>query len=265
SLSLTLDNYIRAFATPQFRTATVNTLLFAIASTVAAFIAGTFLAWVVERTNTPFARFIAFATIGRIIIPGVLAAVTWLYVASPNIGIANWLVAPITGMRATFNIYTFWGMVWVCALDAIPLCFLLMSAALQAMDPRLEDASTVTGAGTWRTFTRITLPLVWPAVVAIFILIFITAIENFEVPLLLGNRAQFQVYATEVYYNTARQPTNWGLSSTYSMALLVVTIGLLLVYFQLVKYGERYQTITGKDYRPRKLDLGAWRWLTAAV
>src|SRR5690242_2563988 len=171
-LSFTLNNYVRAFSSRSFWTATTNTLWFASASTALSFIGGTFLAWVVERTNTPLARFFALVTIGRIIIPGILVVVAWLYVASPSIGIANWLVEPLTGLKATFNIYTFWGMVWVCSLDAIPLCFLLMSAALQAMDPRLEDASTMTGAGTVRTLTRITLPLVWPAVVAIFILVF---------------------------------------------------------------------------------------------
>ena len=265
SLSLTLDNYVRAFGNRQFRISTGNTLLFAGATTVVSFICGTFLAWVVERTNTPFAQFYALVTIGRIIIPGILVTMSWIFVASPNIGIANWLFAPLTGLRATFNIYSFWGMVWVSSLDSIPLCFLLMSASLQAMDPRLEDASTMTGAGTWRTFFKITLPLVWPASVAVCILMFISAIENFEVPLMLGSRAQFPVYATEVFYNTVRQPTNWGLSSTYSTALLVIALGLLILYFKLIKYGERYQTVTGKDYRPRRINLGPWRYLTGFI
>jgi iron(III) transport system permease protein len=42
-------------------------------------------------------------------------------------------------------------------------------------------------------------------------------------------------------------------------------MGLLYLYFRLVRHGERYQTITGKDYRPRRIDLGAWKYLTCAL
>ncbi len=49
------------------------------------------------------------------------------------------------------------------------------------------------------------------------------------------------------------------------MALSGVAIILLLVYFRLVRHGERYQTITGKDFRPRRIDLGRWRYLTCAL
>jgi iron(III) transport system permease protein len=60
-------------------------------------------------------------------------------------------------------------------------------------------------------------------------------------------------------------PTDWGLASTYSMVLLALSMALLLVYFRLVRHGERYQTITGKDFRPRRIDLGAWKYLTCGV
>jgi iron(III) transport system permease protein len=214
--SFTITNYLRAYATQRFWDVTWNTLYFSAASTIVAFVLGTFLSWVVERTNTP-------------------------------------------------NIYTFWGMVWVHSLEMVPLAYLLISAAFQAMDPRLEEASVMTGAGTLRTLRRISLPLIMPAVLAAMLLLFITTVDTFEVPLLLGGRAGVDVYATEVYFKTSRTPTDWGLSSTYSMALLVISIGLLLVYFRLLRHGERYQTITGKDFRPRRIDLGRWKYATCAA
>ena len=143
-------------------------------------------------------------------------------------------------------------MVWVQALEMTPLAYLLMSAAMQSIDPRLEEASAIAGGGTWPTFRRITLPLVLPAAAAAALLLFIQTVESFEVPLLLGGRARVPVYTTEVYFNTSRMPTDWGLSSTYSMVLLLLAMVLLFVYFRLVRHGERYQTITGKDYRPRR-------------
>ena len=82
---------------------------------------GAFLAWVVERTNTPLARFIGFVLIGRIIIPGMLIVISWILIASPNIGLFNQLMRPLTGVRNVVNIYSFWGMVWVQALEMVPL------------------------------------------------------------------------------------------------------------------------------------------------
>jgi iron(III) transport system permease protein len=265
NLTFTLGNYVRAFGSASFWRTTWNTLSFALASTILAFLMGVFIAWVVERTNTPLARFIGFMLIGRIVIPGILIVISWILIASPNIGLINQLVLQLTGVRNIVNIYSFWGMVWVQALEMVPLIYLLLSASFQAMDPRLEEASTMTGAGNWRTLRRISLPLALPAVAAALLLLFVTAIETFEVPLLMGTRAQVRVYTTEIFYDTSRTPIDWGLAATYSMALLAVAIVLLFFYFRLIRHGERYQTITGKDYRPRRIDLGGWRYLTCAI
>jgi len=265
NLTFTLGNYVRAFGGASFWRTTWNTLSFALASTILAFLMGAFIAWVVERTNTPLSRFIGFMLIGRIIIPGILIVISWILIASPNIGLFNQLVLQATGVRNVVNIYSFWGMVWVQALEMVPLIYLLLSASFQAMDPRLEEASTMTGAGNWRTLRRISLPLALPAVAAALLLLFVTAIETFEVPLLMGTRAQVRVYTTEIFYDTSRTPIDWGLAATYAMALLAVAIALLFFYFRLIRHGERYQTITGKDYRPRRIDLGGWRYATCAI
>lgn len=265
SLSFTTSNYMRALGSNAFWAATQNTLIFAGTSTIAAFVLGAFLAWVVERTNTPGARLIGLMLMARIVIPGILITIAWILVASPNIGLANHAVRDLFGVRNFFNIYTMSGMVFVHTLEMVPLAYLLMSAAFQAMDPRLEEASAMTGAGNWRTMRRITMPLALPAVGAALLLLFITTIETFEVPLLMGARAGVRVYASEIFLNTTRTPIDWGLSSTYAVALVVVSIALLMIYFRMIRHGERYQTVTGKDFRPRRIDLGGWRYLTCAI
>ncbi len=265
SLSFTLANYLRAYGSAAFWRTSWNTLSFALASTLLAFVIGAFMAWVLARTNTPLAGLIGFLLIGRIVIPGILIAISWILVASPNIGLFNQMMLKLAGLRNPVNVYSFWGMVWVQSLELVPLVYLLLAAAFQAMDPRLEEASSMTGAGNWRTLRRISLPLALPAVAAALLLLFLTTIETFEVPLLMGTRAGVRVYTTEIFYDTSRTPIDWGLSSTYAMALLAVAIVLLLLYFRLIGHGERYQTITGKDFRPRRIDLGSWRYLTCAI
>jgi iron(III) transport system permease protein len=263
--SFSIANYARAFGSKNFWTATWNTLCFALASSALSFSLGAFLAWVVHRTNTPLAKFVNILTLGRIIIPGILITVSWILLASPSIGILNHFVESFTGTKRFFNIYSFWGMVWIHSLEMTPLSCLLLSAALQSMDPRLEEASAAAGAGSWTTLQRVSLPLILPAVGSALMLLLIYSVENFEVPLLLGGRAGVRVYTTEVYYNTARTPTDWGLSSAYAVAILFLCAALLAAHFRLVRHGERYQTVTGKDYRPRRLDLGRWRFLTCGL
>jgi len=264
-LRFTLANYARAYGISEFWEASLNTLYFAFLSSVYAFFGGTFLAWTVERTNMPLARLIGMITLGRIIIPGVIITISWILTASPSIGVLNHIINALTGVPRFLNIYSFWGMVWVQSLEMTPLAYLLMSAAMKSIDPRLEEASAIAGAGTWPTFRRVTLPLILPAAAAAALLLIIQTVESFEVPLLLGGRARVAVYTTQVYFNTSRTPTDWGLSSTYSIVLLFLSMALLYVYFQLVRHGERYQTITGKDYRPRRIDLGGWKYLTCAL
>jgi len=264
-LSFTFANYARAYGIREFWQSSLNTLYFACATTLCSFLAGMFLAWSVERTNTPLGRLIGMITLGRIIIPGVIITISWILTASPSIGVLNYIIASLTGVPRFFNIYSIWGMIWVQSLEMTPLAYLLMSAAMKSIDPRLEEASAIAGAGTWPTFRRVTLPLILPATAAAALLFFIQTVESFEVPLLLGGRARVAVYTTEVYFNTSRTPTDWGLASTYSMVLLLLSMALLYVYFRLVRHGERYQTITGKDYRPRRIDLGAWKHLTCAL
>jgi iron(III) transport system permease protein len=263
--SFSTANYVRAFGSRSFWQATWNTLSFAAASSGLAFGLGTFLAWVVHRTNTPFAALIGVITLGRIIIPGILITVSWILLASPNIGVLNHALEALTGIGGLLNVYSFWGMVWVHSLEMTPLAYLLLSAALQSMDPRLEEASAAAGAGHLSTLRRISLPLMLPAVGAAMMLLVIYTIETFEVPLLLGGRADVRVYTTEIYFNTARTPTDWGLSGAYSAAILVLCAVFLAIYFRLVRHGERYQTITGKDFRPRRIELGGWRYLTCAL
>jgi iron(III) transport system permease protein len=256
ALSFTAANYARTFGSPGFWSAAWGTIAFAAASTAVAFVLGAFCAWALERTNTPLRRLIGILLIGRIIIPGILITIAWILVGSPRIGIAHGL---------GLDIYTFGGMVWVQALELVPLVYLLLSASFAAMDPSLEEASTMTGAGAWRTLRRISLPLALPAVGAALLLAFITTVESFEVPLLLGGRAEVRVFSTDIFFNTSRTPVDWGRAGTDAVALTVLAVALLLVYFHTVRRGERYRTITGKGFRPRRVDLGPWRYLTGAV
>ncbi len=131
SLSFTFANYLRAYGSAAFWRTSQNTLGFALASTLLAFVIGAFVAWVLARTNTPLAGLLGFMLIGRVVIPGILIAISWILVASPNIGLFNQMMLRLTGLRNPVNVYSFWGMVWVQSLELVPLVYLLLAAAFR--------------------------------------------------------------------------------------------------------------------------------------
>lgn len=262
----TLGNYQQAYGSAQTWVLFWTSLKFGAGTALLAFVIGTALAWMNERTNTPFkALFFALSLI-PLVIPGILFTVSWILLGSPKIGLINLALQKVLGTDWVFiNVYSLWGMIWVDALHYSPMAFLLMTAAFRAMDPALEESAVMSGASVWQVLRKVTLPLVWPAIFATLLILFVRAIESFEVPALLGLPVGIHVFTSAIYQAVHRYPSEIGLASAYAVTLLLITtVG---VYFQsiLSSRGNRYATMTGKGFRPRQIDLGAWRYLAVAV
>jgi iron(III) transport system permease protein len=262
----TLGNYQQAYGSAETWVLFWNSVRFATGTSILAFVIGTLLAWMNERTNTPFKGLFFALSIIPLVIPGILFTVAWILLGSPKIGLINLALQKLFSTDAVFvNVYSLWGMVWVDALHYSPMAFLLMTAAFRAMDPALEESAVMSGASVRQVVFRVTLPLVWPAIFATLLILFVRAIESFEVPALLGLPVGIQVFTSAIYQAVHRYPSQVGLAAAYAVTLLLITtIG---VYFQsrLSSQGSKYATMTGKGFRPRQIDLGAWRYLAVAV
>ena len=262
----TLGNYREAYASAETWVLFWNSLKFSAGTAALAFALGTLLAWMNERTNTPFKSLFFALSIIPLIIPGILFTVAWILLGSPKIGLINLALQRLFDTDAVFvNVYSLTGMIWVDALHYSPMAFLLMTAAFRSMDPALEESAVMSGASVLQVVTRVTLPLVWPAIFATLLILFVRAIESFEVPALLGLPVGIQVFTSAIYQAVHRYPSQIGLASAYAVTLLAITT--LGVYFQsrLSTRGNRYATMTGKGFRPRLIDLGRWRYLTVAI
>ena len=262
----TLDNYARAYGSSETLRLFWTSLKFAFGASLFSFVVGTLLAWMNERTNTPFKTLFFALAIIPLIIPGVLFTVAWILLGSPKIGIINLVLQNMLGLeQPPFDVYSLWGMIWVDGLHYSPMAFLLMTAAFRAMDPSLEESATMSGANIFQVARRVTLKLAWPAILATLLILFVRAIESFEVPALLGLPVGIQVFTSSIYQAVHRYPSQIGLASAYGMTLLVITsVGVYFVS-RLSSRGNRYATMTGKGFRPRQIDLGPWRWLAAAI
>jgi len=200
------------------------------------------------------------------VIPGILFTVSWIMLASPKIGLLNLALQRLFDTDAVFvNIYSMSGMIWVDGLHYSPMAFLLMTAAFRSMDPSLEEQAAMSGASLFQTARRITLGLAWPAALASLLILFVRSIESFEVPALLGLPVGIHVYTSAIYQAIHEYPSQIGLASAYAVTLLLLTSLGVYVQSRLAASGSRYSTVTGKGFRPRTIDLGSWRYLTAAI
>ncbi|MBI4887677.1 MAG: iron ABC transporter permease [Acidobacteria bacterium] len=261
----TLANYAAAYGSGDTWRLFWTSIRFAAGAAVFAFVLGTVLAWMNERTNTPFKSVFFALSLIPLVIPSILFTVSWILLASPQIGIVNLVLQGWLGLEEPLvDIYSLPGMIWVDGLHYSPMAFLLMSAAFRAMDPSLEESATMSGANIFQVAWRVTLRLTWPAIVATMLILFVRSIESFEVPALLGLPVGIEVFTSAIYQAVHRYPSQVGLASAYAMSLLAITtVG---VYFTstLSRRGSKYATMTGKGFRPRLIDLGSWRWAAAA-
>ncbi len=262
---LTLKYYQQLFASRFFVSALVNTTIYSIGSAVIAIGLGTMQALIVERTNTPGRRWVLLGAIISLGIPGVLYTVSWLLILGRS-GPLNSVIENITGVKAALNVYSMWGMTLIEGIHFVPLTYLMMSAVLRGTDASFEEASMMSGAKPLRTFWKITLRMGLPGVMALLLLVFIRAFESFEVPALVGLAGNINVLTTNIYQSSKGSGAmDYGQSGAYSVCLLVIVAGLLVWYSRLSKNAHQYQTITGKGYRPRVMNLGKWRYATSAL
>lgn len=263
--AFTFANYIRAYGSPALLELFYNSFVFATGSVLLALPVAVAFAWLIERTNTPL-RNIAYAlVIAPVAMPGMLLSMSWVLLLSPNVGVINKAIMVSFGLEnPPFNIYSLGGMIFAEGLRLVPTTFLLLVGAFRAMDPALEEAALVSGANKFMTACLITLRVLMPALLTATIYIFMTAIESFEIPGVLGLRNGILVFSSKIYYATTSTyggaPT-YGEASALSTLYLVISVLLIYLYQRATRHSERYATVSGKGYRPKLVDLGLWRYV----
>ena len=262
----TLDKLQQAYSNPRIYQSMWNTLIFSVGVTFFAATLGTLLAWITERTNTPLRGLIFLLSVIRIIVPGILTTIAWIFLLSPKVGLVNLGLSKLLGIEGSlFDVYNLWGMIWVDGLDLTPLAFLLMVAGFRSMDPSLEEASVVAGASRRETFFRVTLPLALPSFLATLLICMVRGLEAFEVPALLGMPVGIMTFSTEVFRAVRTPPTDLGLAGSYALLYVALSVVGIILYQRATANAEKFAVITGKGFRPALIDLGRGKYLASGI
>src|SRR5262249_38266873 len=150
-------------------------------------------------------------------IPGLLMAMAWIFVLSPNIGWANALLKSGLGLaEAPVSIYSMAGMTWALASHYFPLAYLALGPALRVLDVGREGAALLAGGTYAHVFRKVTLPLLRPAILSALLLLFVLGMSSYEVPRLIGRPARIDVFTTDIQGAIIGTPPAFGMASALS-------------------------------------------------
>jgi len=256
-LVFSLRNFSALFGDARFRSALMNTLVVGSGATVLSCMFGLGLAWIVTRTDAPGKGWFDTLNLVPFFLSPFVGAVSWVYLAAPNGGLLNRAInLYLSGPDDFFNIYSLGGMVWVLSLFYTPYVYLFVIGPMRRMDPALEDAARVHGAGFWLTVRYVTAPLMLPALLSAALIVFVTSAGLFDVPLALGAPHGIHTIPTQVY-TLVGYPSDFGKAAAVGVMVMAIT-----VVFSMLQRGyisrRSYTTVSGKGYRPRIIRLGKW-------
>ena len=125
-------------------------------------------------------------------------------------------------------LYTEIGVVFALAQVQMPLMVLPLTTALSRIDPNLSDASSALGAGEWRTFIRVTLPLALPGIIAGCLLTYAGAITAFITQSLIGGGQM--LFMPMYLYQQASTLNNWPFAAAISIIFLVAVLACVTLF-----------------------------------
>ena len=260
-----LAGWRRAFSDPSIIQALWNTISLAVVRQSIALVIGVVLAWLIARTDLPWKKSLEFIFWISFFLPPLPVALGWILLLDGKFGLLNqWLEALPFVSGPIFNIYSYWGIVWVHMTTSLGVKVLLLAPAFRNLDASLEESARSCGANPVVTLIRIVVPLMMPAILVSTVLGLIRSMEAFEIELLLGVPIGLFVYSTKIRDLVAYEPPAYAPATALGSIFLVLL--LILVALQRSYLGQRlYRTVTGRGFSTNPTTLGRWRWPVFSV
>lgn len=233
-----LANYARLFSDTYFQASIVRTLLFTLISVAAEICLGLGIAVVLNK-EFKGRGFVRGVMILPWALPSVVNAVMWTWIFDGNYGALNALLTQL-GLIDSYRVWlgsstsAFASMLFANIWKETPYVVLLTIAALANVNKTLYESARVDGAGSIRTFFRITLPIIRPVVIILTITKSIWAIQTFDLVYILtsgGPAASTELIAYYIYKTTFKF-NNFGYASVMSYVLSMVTFLLTFLYIK---------------------------------
>ena len=252
----TVVNYIDLFTSRLAKTnlwkPTFNTIKLAVYTCCISILYGGLFAFLVTRTNLKFKKYLSSIFIFPYIMPQWTLAVVWqnLFNSNAVTGTSNGLLASMFGI--TMPAWWCQGMfpsAMVLGLHYAPFAYIMIGGIFRNMDANLEEAATILDTPKWKIMTRVTLPMVKPAILSTILLVFGSAMGSYPVPHYLGLTTLSTKYVSMNSKYT-------GEASILAIIMMLFGILILSVNQMSLKSRKNYTTVTGKSGQISKINLG---------
>lgn len=252
-----LDHWIQAYSEPDVFKSLRNTVLVFVTYTAFSFPLAVIIAWLLARTPIPFSRSLEFMFWVSYMLPNLTTTIGWTLLLDPFFGFINVAAKQLPFVTGpVFNIYSFEGIVFAHLMaNAISGKVMLLTPAFRNMNVSLEEASRVSGAGKLRTMLLVTLPVMIPPMVVVFMLNLVRMFNTFEIEQILGTPIGFYVYSTQIFdFIRETDPPEYGQATALaSLTLLIIFLIIPLQNWLLSR--RKYTTVSGQ-FKPGLMSLG---------
>lgn len=213
------------------------------------------LAWIVVRTDVPLRGLWSWLLAMPLVVPPYVGAFVYIAYLGPR----GWLWEWTNGALTFPGFYGFRGTALVLTLFTYPYVFMTTSASLRNGNPSFNEAAAVSGAGRWRRFLTVTLPLARPAMAAGALLVALYVLSDFGTVTLLRERT-----FTWAIYRELNARFDRSAAAALSSVLILLTL-VLLFSQSLIQGRARYHQDTATWRQQRTIPLGRWRWAALAA
>ncbi len=229
-----------------------NTVLLAVFTCLISIIFGGVFAFLVTRTNLKFKKYLSSIFIFPYIMPQWTLAVVWqnLFNSNAVTGTANGLLVSLFGitMPKWWCLGLFPSSI-VLGLHYAPFAYIMIGGIFRNMDANLEEAATILDTPKWKIMSRVTLPMVKPAILSTILLVFGSAMGSYPVPHYLGLTTLSTKYVSMNSKYT-------GEASILAIIMMIFGILILGINQASLKSRKSYTTVTGKSGQISKINLG---------
>ncbi len=252
----TVMNYVDLFtsklAKKNLWTPLLNTVYLAVGTCVVSILFGGVVAFLITRTNMAWRKYISSIFIFPYIMPQWTLAVVWqnLFNSNKVTGTSNGLLASLFGI--TMPKWWCQGLfpsLMVLGLHYAPFAYILIGGIFKNMDANLEEAATILDTPKWKIMTRVTLPMVKPAILSTILLVFGSAMGSYPVPHYLGLTTLSTKYISMNSKYT-------GEASILAIIMMIFGVAIMMLNQMSLTSRKSYTTVTGKSGQISKINLG---------
>lgn len=214
------QSFAALFSQKQILSACFNSFLLAVITVAGSAVIGTYFAYSFYFKKIRLRRFLSVIVLLPIAIPPIVGVMAYLFLAGEN-----GLLMKLTGLKH-FYLSGWTAIIFIHLYSFYPLFYLFAGNALKTVDNNIIEASRILGAGKNRTFFRIILPQLKPALLGASLLTFMASMASFSAPFIFGGSQRF--LTTEIYYAKINGDTS--LSALLSLLLAAISIAALFLF-----------------------------------